>query len=58
MKGVTYSHNVTEKHLIIDQLHNSLFLKMPFKDGLIIITDQEEERIGNQHGKLMVEKRS
>lgn len=30
---------------------------MPFKDGLISITDQEEERIGNQQGKLMVEKK-
>lgn len=30
---------------------------MPFKDGLISITDQEEERIGNQQGKLMAEKK-
>lgn len=30
---------------------------MPFKDGLIIITDQKEKRIGDQQGKLMIEKK-
>lgn len=30
MKGVTYSHNVTEQLLIIDQLHNSLFFEDAF----------------------------
>lgn len=30
MKGVTYNHNVTEQHLIIDQLHNSVFSEDAF----------------------------
>lgn len=30
---------------------------MPFKDELIIITNQKEESIGDQQGKLMTEKK-
>lgn len=39
MKGVTYTYNVAEQHLIIDKLHSYVFSRMFFEDGLITITD-------------------